>query len=227
MPCASLDRAPTRIRSDARSATPPSCTTGAATSTRRGRGRPRWWRSATSTASSRSSPWAPSCWPTSSPAPARASRELGAELARLQTGGVLTRRVLLAMLVAEAYRGAGQPDRGLDVLAGALKAVEAGAERQLRVRGPSAARRAPARRRPLRRGRRGVLPPRRRHRPGHRRSVVRAARGDQPGPAARRPRGPGRGALGAGAGAGRLHRGPRHARSADRQRPASRHRLRS
>lgn len=56
--------------------------------------------------------------------------ELGAELARLQTGGVLTRRVLLALLVAEAYRGAGQPDRGLDVLAGALKAVEAGAERQ-------------------------------------------------------------------------------------------------
>ena len=55
--------------------------------------------------------------------------ELGAELARLQTGGVLTRRVLLAMLVAEAYGGAGQPDRGLDVLAGALKAVEAGAER--------------------------------------------------------------------------------------------------
>jgi predicted ATPase len=33
------------------------------------------------------------------------------------------------MLVAEAYGGAGQPDRGLDVLAGALKAVEAGAER--------------------------------------------------------------------------------------------------
>ena len=55
--------------------------------------------------------------------------ELGAELARLQTGGVLTRRVLLALLVAEAYGGAGQPDRGLDVLAGALKAVEAGAER--------------------------------------------------------------------------------------------------
>ena len=56
--------------------------------------------------------------------------ELGAELARLQTGGVLTRRVLLALLVAEAYGGAGQPDRGLDVLAEALKAVEAGAERQ-------------------------------------------------------------------------------------------------
>ena len=55
--------------------------------------------------------------------------ELGAELARLQTGGVLTRRVLLALLMAEAYGGAGQPERGLDVLADALKAVEAGAER--------------------------------------------------------------------------------------------------
>jgi DNA-binding SARP family transcriptional activator len=54
--------------------------------------------------------------------------ELSAELARLQTGGVLTRRVFLASLLAEAY-GAGQPDRGLDVLADALKTVEAGAER--------------------------------------------------------------------------------------------------
>lgn len=55
--------------------------------------------------------------------------ELREELARLQTGGVLTRRVVLASLLAEAYGRAGQPDRGLDVLADALKAVEAGAER--------------------------------------------------------------------------------------------------
>jgi hypothetical protein len=55
--------------------------------------------------------------------------ELREELARLQAGGVLARRVFLASLLAEAYRSAGQPDRGLDVLAVALKAVEAGAER--------------------------------------------------------------------------------------------------
>ena len=81
---------------------------------------------------------------------------------------------------------------GLDVLAGALKAVEAGAERHYesevhRLRGELL-----LAVRPRRRGRRGVLPPRRCLRPGHRRAVVRAARGDQPGPAARRPRGPGR-----------------------------------
>jgi hypothetical protein len=55
--------------------------------------------------------------------------ELGREVARLQTGGVLTRRALLALLLAEAFGGAGQPDQGLDVLADALKATDAGAER--------------------------------------------------------------------------------------------------
>jgi DNA-binding SARP family transcriptional activator len=55
--------------------------------------------------------------------------ELGAELARLQTGGVLTRRVFLALLVAEAYERAGEPNRGLGVLADTVKAIEAGAER--------------------------------------------------------------------------------------------------
>jgi adenylate cyclase len=55
--------------------------------------------------------------------------ELNEELVRLQTGGVLTRRVFLASLVAEAYGSTGQPARGLEVLDAALKAVEGGAER--------------------------------------------------------------------------------------------------
>src|SRR5262245_473847 len=55
--------------------------------------------------------------------------DLSAELARLQRGGIRARRVVLAMLLAEAYGLAGRPDRGLDVVDEALKAVEAGAER--------------------------------------------------------------------------------------------------
>ncbi|HEV8641611.1 MAG TPA: BTAD domain-containing putative transcriptional regulator [Methylomirabilota bacterium] len=52
------------------------------------------------------------------------------ELARLQTNrGVLAHRAFFASLVAEAYGSAGRPDRGLEVLADALKTVEAGAER--------------------------------------------------------------------------------------------------
>ena len=59
----------------------------------------------------------------------RGLAELSEEVARLQTGGVLYRRVFLTSLRAEAYGSAGQPDRGLEVLADALKTVEAGAER--------------------------------------------------------------------------------------------------
>jgi hypothetical protein len=54
---------------------------------------------------------------------------LAGEMARLQTGGVRARRVFHMSLLAEAYGKAGEPDRGLEVLADALKAVEAGAER--------------------------------------------------------------------------------------------------
>jgi adenylate cyclase len=55
--------------------------------------------------------------------------ELGDEVVRLRTGGVLARRVFHASLLAEAYGSAGSPERGLDVLTDALKAVDAGAER--------------------------------------------------------------------------------------------------
>ena len=55
--------------------------------------------------------------------------ELVDEVARLRTGGVLARRVFHASLLAEAHGDAGYPERGLDVLTEALKAIDAGAER--------------------------------------------------------------------------------------------------